>query len=252
MLTHQVSTVPVFQTDQYKNFEMIEGNRPLNERKIRNIIKEIESGNDMLQYYPINVKVNGNKLIILDGQHRFFISKKLKRPVYYILVVENKSMRDIARVNSNVEKWTNQNFINCYVAERNKNYIQLKEFYDTYGINIGTSLRLLTTGTPGVEGSDTALTEKFQTGLLEVTKWNEAVMIAENCKRFSDSPFWRDRGFVIAIYRIMKAGKVSIADIFEAYKKYPDLLVKNPSHKTYVYNLEQIFNNKKHNRVVII
>lgn len=161
MITHQQSTVPVFQTDQYKIFEMIDGNRPLNERKIKNIIKEIESGNDMLQYYPINVKVKDNKMIILDGQHRFFVSKKLKRLVYYIIVMEDKSMRDIARVNSNVEKWNQQNFINCYVAQGNQNYVKLKEYYDTYGINIGTSLRLLTTGTPGVEGSDTALTEKF-------------------------------------------------------------------------------------------
>lgn len=77
-------------------------------------------------------------------------------------------------------------------------------------------------------------------------------MIADNCKLFSDFPFWRDRGFIIAIYRIMKAGKVSVADIFDTYKKYPDMLVKNPSYKTYLYNLEQMYNNKKHNRIVIL
>ena len=252
MLTHVTSTVPIFQTDRYKNFDMITGNRPLNLQKIKKIIKEIESGNDMLKYYPIQVKIEGNKMIILDGQHRFFICQKLKRLVHYIIVSEDKSMQDIARVNSNVEKWTAANYINCYVSRKNKNYIQLKEFIDTYGINVGTSLRLLAHGTPGTEGGNELLQEKFEKGTFEVLKRDEAVMIAENCKKFEAFPFWRDRGFIIAIYRIMKAGKVSIADVNAAYKKYPEMLVKNPSQKMYINNLEQIVNHKKHSRIIII
>ncbi len=57
MITHQISTIQVFCTDQYKNFDMVLGNRPLNMNKINRIIKDIESGNDMLEDYPINVRV---------------------------------------------------------------------------------------------------------------------------------------------------------------------------------------------------
>lgn len=79
MLKHNTSTVSVFQTDQYKNFTMILGNRSINMHKVDKIIKEIQGGNDMLMYYPIQVHVVKDKLEILDGQHRFFICKKLKR-----------------------------------------------------------------------------------------------------------------------------------------------------------------------------
>jgi len=252
MITHLVSTITVFQTDNYKIFEFIKGNRPLNEQKIKRIIKEIETGNDMLKYYPIQVKVENDSLVILDGQHRFFICKKLKRPVYYILVTEDKSMVDIAGVNSNVEKWTSENFVNCYVNQGNEHYIKLKDFLDIYKINVGTCLRLLETGTPGVEGSNATLYEKFQKGRFEVSKWDEAVLIADNCQLFSAFPYWKDRSFVVAIYRIMKAGKIAVSDVVDAYKKYPEMLVKNLSYKNYVYNLEQIVNNKKHNRIAII
>jgi len=68
MIKHTTSTVAVFQTDNYKNFSFIPGNRPLNELKIKKIIGEIESGNDVLMYYPIQVKVQGEKMMILDGQ----------------------------------------------------------------------------------------------------------------------------------------------------------------------------------------
>ena len=79
-LQHYTSTISVFQTTEYKNFTMINGNRALNQNKIKRIIAEILGGNDMLQYYPIQVRVVDDKLSILDGQHRFFICKKLKKP----------------------------------------------------------------------------------------------------------------------------------------------------------------------------
>ncbi len=102
MITHKTSTVAVFQSNDYSLFGMMKGNRPLNQNKIGRIIKEIESGNDMLPYYPIQVRVENGILIILDGQHRFFICKKLTKPVHYIIVAEQKSMVDIAKINSNV------------------------------------------------------------------------------------------------------------------------------------------------------
>ncbi|MBK7885505.1 MAG: hypothetical protein IPJ81_18200 [Chitinophagaceae bacterium] len=60
-------------------------------------------------------------------------------------------MSDIAKVNSNVEKWKAQDFINCYIQQKNNDYNKLQEFLDMYKINIGTTLRLLTNGNPGTE-----------------------------------------------------------------------------------------------------
>ena len=252
MLKHTPSDVLVYVSGNYKQFKMISGNRPLNQKKIARITKDIESGNDMLRDYPIQVKEDGDVLSILDGQHRFFICMKLKRVVFYIIVHEGKTMKDIAKVNSNTEKWKQMDFINCYINQGNEDYKKLKAFIDTYGINIGTSLRLLSTGTPGVEGTNNTLTEKFENGTFEVTHWDAAVNIAEKCKLFCTSPVWRDRGFVIAIYRIVKADKVSIEDVQAAFNKRPEMLVKNSSQKQYVFNLEQVVNAGKQKRIVII
>ncbi|MFT3679824.1 MAG: hypothetical protein QM791_06105, partial [Ferruginibacter sp.] len=231
MLKHNISTVQVFMTDQYKNFSMVTGNRGINQTKINKIIKEIERGNDMLEYYPIQVRVEGDRLEILDGQHRFMICKKLKRPVFYILVKEKKDMADIARVNSNVETWKAQDFINCYIQKKNKNYIRLQEFLNTYKINVGTSLRLLSHGSPGAEGGNDELKEKFEHGTFEILQWDEAVRIAELCKQFSGFEYWQDRGFIIAIYRIDQAGLVTIKELAAACLKYSDMLTKQMSQK---------------------
>lgn len=250
-MKHTPSDVVVYSTTDYSKFSMIKGNRGLNQNKINKIITEINSGNNMLSYYPIQVLETSNKMDILDGQHRFFISRKLKQPVYYILVKENKTMADIAKVNSNVEKWKQQDFINCYITQGNKNYVHLQKFLEDYKINIGTSLRLLSFGHPGVEGSNPELQEQFQNGLFKVQKMDEAVTIAQHCKKFTAFPYHTDRGFTIAIYRVIKAGLVNIDDLVQAYLKNTDKLEKNHSQKQYLFNLEQIMNIGKQKRIII-
>lgn len=251
MIKHNTSSVIVFQTKEYTNFTMINGNRALNENKIKRIIKEIEKGNDMLPYYPIQVRVVGEKMEILDGQHRFFICKKLKKPVHYILVTENKSMSDIAKVNSNVEKWKPQDFINCYIQQGNDDYKKLQSFLDAYKINIGTSTKLLTSGSPGAEGSNLDIKEVFEHGVFKVTHYDESVALAEICKQFEAFGNWRDRSFIIAIFRIRKAALISLDDLVAAFTKFPHLLTRQHSHKEYIYNLEQIMNHNKQKRIVI-
>lgn len=252
MLQHNTSTVIVFQSVQYNNFIMINGNRPLNETKIRRIIKEIESGNDMLQYYPIQVRVVGDKLEIFDGQHRYFICKKLKRPVHYILIQEKKSMSDIANINSNVEKWKGVDFINCYLQAGNKNYQTIQKFSEDYGFSLGVVLTLLDRGEPGKDnGALEKLTQQFQKGLYVIRAYDEAVAFAEMCKRFSSFKNWRARGLLIALYRIRKAGKVSIDELVNAYHKNPDMLTEQANYKDYVLCLEKIMNHGKSKRIII-
>jgi predicted 3-demethylubiquinone-9 3-methyltransferase (glyoxalase superfamily) len=251
-MQHTEASVKLFFTNDYARFRMINGNRQLNENKINKIIREIENGNDMLRYYPIQVKENGDRLDILDGQHRFWISKKLARAVFYILVKEEKSMPDIAKINSNVEKWKVADFVNCYVQHGNKNYETIQWFQDTYGISLSVTLKMLSSGSPGNEGANTSMTEMFRNGEFEVKTLDAAVELAEDCKLFCNFQNWRSRAFVIAIYRIKKAAFVPILELSAAYDKRRDMLTQQANYKAYVNTLEQILNVKKQNRIVII
>jgi hypothetical protein len=252
MLLHLTSTVAVFQSDNYKNFSFIAGNRPLNENKIKNIIKEIEGGNDVLQYYPIQVKVEDNKMLILDGQHRFFISKKLKRPVYYILVHENKTMVEIAKINSNTEKWSNGNYINCYVQAKNQNYITLKNYIDEYGFSVGVCLNMLSNGTSGnATGGSRHLQSDFQNGAFEVKTPKEARELAEKVKRFSAFTNWRSRVFVFAIVRLLQADKYPFDEIVAAFEKHKESYQDKAHWKDHLTQLEGIVNIGKKIRVAI-
>ncbi len=252
MITHKSSTTVVFQTTDYSLFSFLKGNRAINTKKVDKIIAEIKGGNDMLPYYPIQVRVKDGKLVILDGQHRFFICNKLKRSVHYIIVSEEKSMQDIAKINSNVEKWKHVDFINCYTTAGIHDYAILNEFMQKYGFSLGVCLYLLSEGNPGkATGSLPELYEEFTNGKFKVTKLDEANAFGDICKQFSAFKNWRSRAFVLAIYRIIKAEKVPIEDVIEVFKRYPGMLKEQATFKDYIMNLEQIMNVGRKIRVVI-
>lgn len=250
-MQHNPSSVTIYSTNEYSRFKMLSSNRQLNELKIKRIIREIMAGNNMLKYNPIQVKEKDGRLEILDGQHRWYICKHLKCPVHYILVTETKTMGDIARNNSNVEKWTPANYLNCYVQENNPHYKQLQLFVTEYGFNILLSAKLLYHGNPGNEGDNGTVREKFQTGKFEVKHKAEAEQLASLCTSFTNFDGNKQRAFIIAIYRIQQAGKIEIQQLVNAYLKRPDMLTVQPSTKDYILHLEKLINLGKQKRIII-
>lgn len=241
-MKHKESEVKVFQTTDYKLFKKIDGNRSLNNKKIDRIIKEIKAGNDVLDQVPILVASENGHLNVLDGQHRLAIAEQLKRPVHYIIRKKDMSMHDVAKVNSNVEKWSFADFINAY-KKSNKNYQQLHEFHKAYGFAIGSCLILLTFGAEkNADGSHEELNAKFQHGQFEVKKYKEAVQVAEICKTFSDFSGWNSRGFLIAICKLIQGEKCDFDVLLKKFKNNPKKLQQQANWKQYLTNLEEIYN----------
>ena len=251
-MDHEQSNVIVYVTGEYGRFKLILGNRRLNEEKISRIIKEITTGNDMLRYYPIQVSEHGEKLEIIDGQHRFHICKKLKVPVYYIVVKEDKSLPDIAKINSNTEKWKATDFINCYLEQKNKDYAILNDFIKKTGFPISLAIRLLDSGHPGNDGSSKSILKQFQYGTFKVKALKEAEEIYSNVALFKPFKYITSRAFVIAIYRIRNAGALPLEEIAAAVRKRPEMLSQQTNYKNYIYQLEQIVNMNKQHRIILI
>ncbi|HMI62670.1 MAG TPA: hypothetical protein VK518_17255 [Puia sp.] len=251
MLEHKESSVSVYHSREYSNFRMIEGNRELNEIKINKIMKDIEAGIDVLKYYPIQVREVGDRLHIIDGQHRFYIARKLGRVIHYILLQEDQSLYNIAVINSNTEKWKTRDFINCYVNLNNEHYKELDAFMKTYGLSATLCARLLTDGQPGYGGNGNQNMEDFQRGKFEVRNRDEAKKLADICTHFNDFKHAKSANFFHAIKKIVDAGKVDIWDVIKKYNSYKDELVKQLSWKEYISNLENIYNKSLRSRVII-
>lgn len=82
-MNHVESSIKIYFTREYSLFNMLQGNRELNNAKIKRIKFDIMGGLDVLRYCPILVIENKQtgRLDIIDGQHRFWVAKEMKSKV---------------------------------------------------------------------------------------------------------------------------------------------------------------------------
>lgn len=247
-MQHTESSIRVYFSKDYSQFKMLVGNRELNATKIKKIINDIENGTDVLRYCPIMVTEKNGRLEIIDGQHRFYVSKKIKSPVWYI-IAQDMSLYDIAKMNSNTEKWKSKDFVNCYVQLGNDNYSKLQELMDKYPVSISTMIVMLQKGSIN-DGSGGSTKKGFERGDFVVNHLQFTVDLLETCDRIkSNNRFGRH--FIMAIDKIIRAEKVSIEEVISKINSDPEALEPQGSYKGYLTAIENIYNHKKQKRVVI-
>lgn len=247
---HTLSRVQIYTTKQYDRFVKMAGNRSLNKAKINRIKKDIDNGLDMLRYCPIIVAEKDGKLEVLDGQHRLQVCKDLKSPVWYIMADE-LTILEIARVNSNTEKWKNKDYIHCYVSQGNENYRKVEAFMGEYGFPLSVALALLTKGVKTNDGGEGSVQKQFQEGGIVVKYEAEARRVADIAKQFEGFSAWNSRTFVVAICKIMEADKMPMQEVVAAYLANKDKLQPQGNWKNYLAALEVIVNIGKSKRRIL-
>lgn len=245
-MNHSESAIQVFFTKEYSRFSMITGNRQLNEGKIKKIMADIENGCDLLRYCPVLVYEQNNKLSIIDGQHRFKVAQMLRSPIWYIIASE-LSLYEIAKMNSNTEKWKDRDYINCYVELGNENYKILRRFLNTYPVPVTVATALLESGKIKSGGS---IKQNFEQGKFQVKHEENAIEFLEliNTILFKEK---YNRNFLQAIETIQSAGKIKICDFIERINNFCEDVKYQPDVKSYLLHLEQVYNKGKQSRITI-
>ena len=247
---HKESNVKIYFTKNYAMFGKMAGNRVLNKIKIARIKRDIAGGLDVLKYCPIIVAAKGGKLEILDGQHRYVVAKELSSHVWYI-IAEELSILEIARVNSNTEKWKPADYIHVYTSQGNEDYKKLKEFMEAYRFPLSVSIQMLMKGNALNDGGPPIGKEALNGGQFKVVCADQAEEVAKIVMEFGDFSYCRQRVFIVAICKIITAEKMPIAEVIEAYKENKGRLEYHSSWKDYLANLEAIVNiGKKVRRVI--
>jgi hypothetical protein len=237
----------IHQSTDYSIFESIVGNRRLNRKKIDSIIFDIKAGLNLLPQAPCIIYKKEGKHMIVDGQHRFEISKEIGWPVFYIECPE-LSLRQIAKLNSRGEKWKNADFLNCYIELGVEDYKKLQQFILKYGLAIYVATDLLMHFNPNHK--DTV--EDFQNGEFLCRYYAEADdLMALTKSLFGNYSFGRDRQLIGAVKEIRKAGKCDFADLERKIKKWPGVMEKCTSIKLYMSAIEKVYNHNAQKRKII-
>lgn len=235
-------------TTDYSLFSVINGNRVISKKKVTKLECDITDGLNLLPYCPIIVYRDKDKLCIVDGQHRFEVSKLLNSPVYYV-ICDALNLRQIARLNSRSDKWSNRDFMKCYINLGVEDYKILEAFMSEYGIIYSAAIDLLMYGS---SAKKTASMEKFRDGEFKVNFLEEAEEVVKLTKYvFGRYVFSTDRNLIQAMEQLKKVGKCDFEVLKQKIAAAPMLMDQQSSPKEYVYNIERVYNHNNQKRQII-
>lgn len=233
------SNTKINYTSDYGTFRFLRGNRDLNETKVEKIIKSVNGGLNFFKYCPILVN---EEMFIIDGQHRFFVCKKLKLPVFFV-IVPNFSLRQVAEINNNTSKWKTRDFMNCYIdADINKeHYETLLKISTEYKITFSTCINLLMYGKVGGGG----MSEAFRNGDFKVNFETFTISLINQAQEFEKfEADWKSRNFLQAIEKLQSSDKYDQQAVLKKLEKHDLTISSQTSSKEYLNHIESLFNFK--------
>lgn len=240
------SSTKINYSNDYGLFYFLRGNRDLNEAKVNKIIKSVQEGLNFFKYCPILVN---EAFYIIDGQHRFVVCKKLKLPIYYV-VVPNFSLRQIAEINNNQSKWKIKDFMNCYIdANINReDYKALETLTTEFNINLSLGINLLMYGKVGSGGQSDAFRDgNFKVNFLNVT--NDLLLLSKEYEPYGAE--WRSRSFLQAIEKLIASDKYDQTAVLKKLDKHGLKIEHQGSCKEYLTHIEELYNYKNSIRQIL-
>lgn len=227
----------VLSTTNYSRFKLMDGNRPVGKR-VNNLIREVKRKN-MLAQFPILVQKNcDGRMYIADGQHRFEAAKALKLPIFYV-ESKNVTIEDVAHANSQQKAWNLGDYLASWIGQGKKDYAVLRDYMESYGIPITTAIQIL----GGHQGSSELA--RFRSGIFHAKNVSHGHRVGAALTRIKEFvPFYRERGFAMAISRLIATGKFDVEQFAKKLTYQATKLAKCASWQDYLPLIEEIYNYK--------
>lgn len=243
-MQHIESSTKIYWTSEYGRFKFLKGNRDLNSAKVEKIKKAIQNGVNILKYAPIIVNDN---MEIIDGQHRFAVSRELKENVYYV-IQSAADLSVVPAINSNSSNWKTSDYLNSYIDLKKEHYLKLQEFMlEWVHINLATAINVCT------KSDNKIAKELFRDGEYKCDNLEEAHELSKflfDFVPFTDNPF-SSRFYEVA--RQMRKSEAYVHDLMIAkLKESGRRIAQVHSVKSIIEEMESIINHRLKNRIYIV
>lgn len=179
----------VYMTYEYERFKKIAGNRSLNKKNLKRLEESMKK-----KQLEIPITVN-EKMEIVDGQHRFYVCKKLEIPVYFILVHEY-GVKEVIQANTVSEKWKTSDFIDSHSGMENKEYEFLNHIINK-GVVKTSTLETIISKVTGKKNNE--IKEEIHSGELKLTigQKSEVLEFISSILKFGEGKKYRSRAFIL-------------------------------------------------------
>lgn len=143
----EAEILEVFQTTDYGKFVFTNENRVISPRHIARLMESIQE-HGYLKERPIEVLIDGAKMVVLDGQHRLIACRSLDEPVHYIVKsgTIKQAATDIRVINAYSRAWRDKDYLRHFIGIGAEPYIKLNEFMEAQDLPITSAIQLLAAG----------------------------------------------------------------------------------------------------------
>lgn len=121
------TTYKVMVTNDYDLFNRLNGNRSVEEQRVKKIINSINNVGYVLSPILVNEKME-----VVDGQARLEAFRRLEMPVYYI-IQNGIGRKECISMNINQTNWTLPDYIASYAEMGDAAYQRLIQLVDMFG-----------------------------------------------------------------------------------------------------------------------
>lgn len=237
-VTTEKIELKVERTKEYGRFTFLDGNRDVSQMHLKRL-KE-----SMQEKYLICPIIINDKFQIIDGQHRFLAAQDLKLPIFYI-VVRSYGLEEVQRFNSNQKNFSADDFLSGYCDLGNQEYLILREFKNTYGLDVNLCIILLS----GTATGDNTI--RFKNGEFKIKNLKQANEVA--AKLMDLKPYYsgyKRRSFAVAFTKMAKTKGYDHAQLLLKLKYQSTKLVDCTNTEQYLRLLEEIYNFKSRSEVL--
>ena len=233
----QLTTMQVHTTNDYFLFKPIDGNRNKNLLHINRLKKS------MADHYLFTILIVNEKYEIIDCQHRFDVIQELGLPLNYV-ICKGYGLNEVHILNQNAKTWNADDYLEGYCNLGYKDYIQYREFKETYKIGHNECMSLLRNI---INKGDV---DQFYKGEFKITDYNNAVNVIEKVLMLEAYyPGYKRRAFIFAIMSLLRNKNFNFDELVQKLKLQPTALVDCTNVENYRSLIEQIYNYRRREKV---
>lgn len=222
----------LYETSDYDLFTLVKGNRQIHQGHVKNLMVSIMKKN-LLRQNPISVN---EKFEVIDGQHRLNAARGLGIPVPF-KVMDGATLAEVQLLNAHNKQWVLNDYLNSFIIRGNRDYVELKEFVETYHISISIALQLLSGSTARPQEA----IRVFKEGNFKIKDREEAEKFADKLfelEEYSMPGVWRDREFMNALITFNRTN--SHAELMSKLRAGKGMIMRALTTGDYLRQLDRI------------
>jgi hypothetical protein len=229
----------VYESKDYGMFKAMKGNRSLNQGNLNNIENSVK----IIQYI-IPIIVN-EFFQIIDGQHRFWVFRKLKLPIYYIKI-KGLRLKDCITLNSFQRIWTPENFLESYCKQDFPEYLKFRDFKEEYKFMSMKTCQIILSG----HTNESVMRNDFKNGTFKIKNFERSYLTCSLIKDFSNYEPFKLAYFQLALVDVIENKDYNHKKMLIKAKIQKRRLTRELTKIDYLKSLTEIYNYRSRTKTI--